>query len=581
MSVEYWLQVEATGFASTVVDTDDLSTIRGASWALLEFPNHLHSLLECRKDIKATTVACGGSGGIWLITTSLDAGELSRHVENCLALKGTKTPFNDFVKAQPKLAAIVPYLSFSFGLVAAGVAADLSSALPLLQRAKALNQYRSLDLDIPPRTGSNDDGILGMYPCSKDRTRPAAAWTWRSAPDGGKPLQDVPVSLSVEARRNFGMTGRRAEFYQAHADLPPGFLAGFSDSFEEIATSGTGKPLPNGIEGRMAIVSLDGNGFGSLKREFSSKAGEAGIASYAVQIEKTRKHLLGTLITKLAEHEQFLLRNPQKQFLLRDSGDKKPVQRKLPVLRFETLLWGADEGLFVLPAWGLPQFLDVLHGALGSGHSCVTLPDGAAPRRLTYGLGILMCHYKTPIRMARKLADDLRDEAKREWARQVKEHGKDENLFSLMVLDGMEVPTLSVSADRHLRYAVPVDEQGESFVIPLTGATAMFKAFAELKGEPGARESGVARAKIAEALQAAIRNRSAGSQITHSPDMTMLLDNAYRGAVKADGSKLDASYLDEQCPWWNGRGFAPLIPLLELWNLLPGHDDLKKLAVSS
>jgi len=75
-------------------------------------------------------------------------------------------------------------------------------------------------------------------------------------------------------------------------------------------------------------------------------------------------------------------------------------------LRFETLLWGGDEAKLVLPAWKVPDLLKLL------------LEDMNDPEWkfgstvLTNGIGILVCHAKTPIARALSLAEEIVVDAK-------------------------------------------------------------------------------------------------------------------------------------------------------------------------
>ena len=68
------------------------------------------------------------------------------------------------------------------------------------------------------------------------------------------------------------------------------------------------------------------------------------------------------------------------------------------------LLWGGDELMFVMPSW--------LAFAVVEEFFAATRDWSIDGHRLTHTLGLVICHYKTPIRQARALAHKIADEIK-------------------------------------------------------------------------------------------------------------------------------------------------------------------------
>ncbi|MGH8499011.1 MAG: hypothetical protein ACRERV_09430 [Methylococcales bacterium] len=101
---------------------------------------------------------------------------------------------------------------------------------------------------------------------------------------------------------------------------------------------------------------------------------------------------------------------------------------KQEVIRFETLLWGGDEMLFVLPAWLGFEFLQYFFEH-SSRWACV------GGERLTHSAGLVFCHAKSPIHRIRKLAQSLADSMKVVLG----EHRK-QNVWDYIVLESIDYP---------------------------------------------------------------------------------------------------------------------------------------------
>jgi hypothetical protein len=239
-------------------------------------------------------------------------------------------------------------------------------------------------------------------------------------PDGGK-----GVSASVSARRKHGRDARQG-FYDEELGGPllhNGIPLAFADSFEELIAQHP-KGLPPSLQSKMAVIYLDGNKCTAIREKvvFGPGGTPAEVRkrqkAFSEFMRSARRKLLKTLLEHLLRATDLIL-------------DKKA---KGDALRFETLLWGGDESLVVVPAWALMDALPVLHGALDDGD---WKHNGF---KISHAAGILICNYKTPISVAKRLAQELADAAKP----LAKSGGRDlktlANVLSIQIMESVEPP---------------------------------------------------------------------------------------------------------------------------------------------
>jgi arsenate reductase-like glutaredoxin family protein len=111
------------------------------------------------------------------------------------------------------------------------------------------------------------------------------------------------------------------------------------------------------------------------------------------------------------------------------------------VIRFETLLWGGDEMLFVMPAWHGFEFIHYFFDKTANWET----PEG---RQLTHAAGIVFCHVKSPIRIIRRIAQSIADTVKNKLGEQ-----REKNFWDYMVLESIDYPTTDdIEHFKELRY---------------------------------------------------------------------------------------------------------------------------------
>ncbi len=117
-----------------------------------------------------------------------------------------------------------------------------------------------------------------------------------------------------------------------------------------------------------------------------------------------------------------MLADGAKEGLFLHALSAKPSTRDA-VLRLETLQWGGDESLLVVPAWiGMDLLQHFFH------HTKSWKP-------LTHAAGIVFCSAKSPIRQIQALARELAESVKNSKG------GRDDNFFDYMVLESVDYPT--------------------------------------------------------------------------------------------------------------------------------------------
>lgn len=415
----YILRVEGVNFGSTLLDTNDISTIRGAGLALLRIPAAVE-LAFGRLSLPTPEELFAGASQYAGVFTATDA--VARQARDAVAaalaqpgpgatnrdanpnpaptpgdgVSASATPHDPTYGAEP-----FHQLSFVVDLVpgvdapADRLAHAQDVRLPLAEAANRARQFRQWTIVPPPLTrGTTDFDPL-------ERTRPADKRdVWLQ--DGER----QPVSASTLDRRHYGRNAR-LNFYRAqlpdHAERgnpADGLL--FAPSFQHIVAN----PPPDvrlSARNAIALVYADGNGFGGIRKA-------VGVRAFASDLDRKRKTLLAGMV-------DWLRRGQGWDTAPRDDDDRPRdvfstcVREKDGTndrfLRFETLLYGGDEFLFVMPSW---LALDFVRGLLAATRDWSAPMPAGTP--LTHAIGVVICQVKTPIRLTRAIAHDIADAIK-------------------------------------------------------------------------------------------------------------------------------------------------------------------------
>lgn len=349
------LRVEGVNHSSFIFDTTDLSTIRGGGLLLLDATNQILSHAQ-QHDASARAISTGASSALIALNiagTEADANAiLSQLVNDIDSAFKTDPHFKHATFVVSTLKAIEP-ASFAFNREA------------ILAKNRHA-QMTALALTVPSQQSTEV--------CAVDRIRPANPAT--------KDLKPGPLSDSVHQRREYGRSQKQRFYANEIAVADPVLSAQiksenwqFAQDFEDIGRVAPKRVLDN----KLAIFYADGNSFGKHQRAASAGA----LNHWDCVIKKYRRALLSEILKDHAENGPYAHDNPK---------------------RFETLLWGGDEMIFVMPAWRGIEFSEKFFAR--TSHWDFDEHD------LNHAVGLVFCHDNAPIHAVRKLAQDLAESAK-------------------------------------------------------------------------------------------------------------------------------------------------------------------------
>lgn len=253
------------------------------------------------------------------------------------------------------------------------------------ERAAALNRFRQMrELSVPLPAS------VGRGCCPVDRVRPG---TEAETKDDN----DVSVSASVRERRDY-RRARRQSFYQDEIglEIPDEDWERFAHSFHDIvakypadtpeAKHNPPSNVPEALHNKMAVLYFDGNHFGKIRDNLGAKA-------FGDLLKPLRRDLMQRILEVVP------------------GG----------VRRIETILWGGDEMMWVVPSRQVWPVLSTIFQQIGSW-----------PHGMTHAGGVVVCHHKTPIRQVVALAKGLADRAKSVT--------REANAIQMEILESLDIP---------------------------------------------------------------------------------------------------------------------------------------------
>jgi hypothetical protein len=413
------LWIEGVDFDNTLLDTNDISTMRGASLTLLQAPTFAVKFLVGELgDHAVKPVFTGASlGAVKLIgeetdiTNAVEAlkAELCQSGEDHDKIDGK--PGNDVIERLEDVKGS-PYAHMRFVLGLAKIddkpGGDIKEREgQALELAKARAQSSRYTQSGPRRELKVDPGVP-TKPCAKSPMR--AAEVLIPAPGSAQ----LPVARATAARWKFGRRARQGFYRQflgsgrAREDTDLWFV----DSLDEMVAPSPELDEPEApdarstvafspghvLQNKIALFYADGNKFTAIRQRIVYRLGVVnGLREFSTQLLDLQKK---KLLTPIVEAMYGCARGPGfDRFALKDPREKYPVK-----LRLETLLWGGDEVMWAMPSWLGWWFARTFFEA--------TKDWQIEGERLTFGAGLLFCNYKTPIRQARALVQSLGDMAK-------------------------------------------------------------------------------------------------------------------------------------------------------------------------
>jgi len=219
-----YMRIEATGFDHTVYDSNDISTIRGGSFLLLDTVEQLGNCFPDRIE-KITT---GASVGLFRVKNGADPSDLKKDIVSHLneVTEGHATFVLDFVDSEKQ---------------------NFSEIRALLTARNRYSQMRQLD--IPWGQGWHGS----KAPCQVNGILPGVQ-------EKNKEL----MSASVLFRKDKGIP-LRDKIYEKIIGADSGL--NFTDHLEELGTIENGN-VPENVNGKIAFIYLDGNKFGTIRQKY-------------------------------------------------------------------------------------------------------------------------------------------------------------------------------------------------------------------------------------------------------------------------------------------------------------------------
>jgi hypothetical protein len=271
----------------------------------------------------------------------------------------------------------------------------------MLIAANRWEQMQSLSFSLPPKNENR-----AVRPCAMNGIQPGDITADFRGPS-------VSVNCATNVKLEEGRNAKQ-NFYGRFAVSQ---LPDFAQHFDEIA-AGTSH-----LSGKMAVFYADGNRFGKIQTACCKSPKLQ--ALWDSHIRASRDSFMKGFLEEAAKDPTWL------------SADGK--------LRFETLLWGGDELLFVMPAekgWDFSRrFFEHFERCDDLGKADASklevaewqdafFPKGTPP--LTYTASLVFCHHHAPIARIKHLAKDKMAD---EFAKEV---NRDRNQLVVQVLESFD-----------------------------------------------------------------------------------------------------------------------------------------------
>lgn len=375
-SDRYLLRMEGVNIYEIIDDADKLNVRRGGGLLLREAVNEIKKIRGLKK------ISTGASVGLFEL--SEDSSRTHADIEKDIKKKLSEEPYKYFTFVVD----IVPLAD-----PVEDVQTDFQFAKEAVLARNRFRQYQQPTLVFPER--NTDSGQIRVA-CEWDRIRPGVEMVEVKT---SKASNLVTVSSSIKARHDYGRDQKKKDFYIKECEGVASFdNLEFTQDFHELAEGSSFSQLNK----KIAVIYFDGNSFGKIQS--SCRTAEE-LNDFDDRIKSLRKGFLCKLLEDIKDEDHF-------------KNDEK--------IRLETLLWGGDEVIFVVPAW---QGFRVLHAYYDHFRG----EDNELPK-LTHAGGMVFCNMKTPIARVEALA--------RELAEHVKESpgGRERDMFDYAVLESVDYP---------------------------------------------------------------------------------------------------------------------------------------------
>lgn len=341
---KYYIHAEAFNLNHTVYDTHDISTIRGGSFILLDAVKQLPKAIP---DLEP--IATAASKGVFAYEDpgDLDAQRTGMAQKVLHFLHDSTGGHATFLVAVEK-----------------DVPGDFELVLNRLDAEVRRQQWRMPTVVVPPFSATDQE-------CYLDGWRPGVK-PYTLDPE----MAGVKISMAADFRRKEGRKIKQHLFSKLLKD-PTYDDDLVAKDLGKLATD----PNKGILNGKIALIQVDGNNFGRIRKEVCDTDTKRSRFDKAIQDGCRNEFLRDLLLSARADPD----------FQVLDNGKT--------ALRIELLLWGGDEFTLVVPAWkGLEVTERFFHFAEKLQFEGVSMTHRAA---------VIFCHYDSPILQIRQLADKL------------------------------------------------------------------------------------------------------------------------------------------------------------------------------
>lgn len=413
----YYLRIESVNLSYFIDDTNDLSTTRGGGLLLLEAMEKVEGILKKYSPKKV----------------AIDTHQLTQDLKGLKQKKSTKTNKKKIkeIEAELQNASKEPSSSTitkgaSWGLFdlevnqlkAIEIKKELIKAfdfddqykhativVDLHQKNKGHYQQDRDSLQILNHWQQMQAPSLaickeGVTSCAIDKVRPAS--TKRDLKDG---TQDF-VSDSVNQRREYGVK-QKDDFHHK--------ITKIEAKFTKDLTSLSHAPDQGILHGKVAYIYIDGNSFGNIQK--GSKNAQAQ-REFDQNSRQGREQLLTNILTEIHQQADWLTNKDE--------------------VRLETLLWGGDEIIWVVPAWQGWWMINEFYK-----QATQLIQNKNKP--LFHAAGLVFCHHNAPIHRINALARNLADQFAKA------EEGRKKNYIAYQVLEAFDHAGTQLKAYRDQR----------------------------------------------------------------------------------------------------------------------------------
>jgi hypothetical protein len=492
MTQRVFLRMEGMNMSTFVEDTQDLSTIRGGSLLLLR------AVERVKEKFSLDPISTGASAGLFCCTLpeSMSPDCLRKKVERYLNHEDKELQHATFVVD------VIDDLTER---------KDPNAGFVIhRERLLALNRWQQMQaptLAVPKK-------VTVSQPCAFDGVRPAA----KTSPRGEL------ISESAWVRNKYGREQKQSLYTKETCltDLPK-----FVNDLDELSDDSSQGRLHH----KIAVIYLDGNKFGEKQNRLCPTP----------ELQKA-------FDTRLKDYRRGVLRE-----LLIKIKDKPAWCYQGQLLRMETLLWGGDELIWVVPAWRgfwtLSFFFDHTRDPKWEF-------EGEA---LTHAAGLVFCHHNAPIHRVTALA--------RKLAGLAKEHSREANRVAYQILESFDHAGLDLKAVRKRR--CPKIVSLEELILDGDKMSQVFKHMNAIRGQ-------LPRRRLYQVLDALYKPCAENPTAEDPKALQKTIDEILKG-LKEETTKVLKELRTCFSTGENSEArLGAWVHLADLWDYLQGEDTCPK-----